>query len=89
MISLKLELKKKKESNNPRNPRYRAQTQRTNWWLPKVEGGSWAKWMRGIERHKLPAVKQMNHGDVVYSMATIVNNERVDFKSFCHKKKIL
>ena len=31
----------------------------------------------------------MNHGDVVYSMATIVNNERVDFKGFCHKKKIL
>ena len=30
--------------------------------------------MREINRHKLPVVKKITHGDVMYSIGNIVNN---------------
>ena len=26
-------------------------------WLPEVGGGEWTKWMKMVERHKLPVIK--------------------------------
>lgn len=45
--------------------------------------------------YKLPVIKWINNGDVMYNMVTIVNNciaywkvaKRVDLESFHHKKK--
>ena len=28
----------------------------------------------GVKKYKLPSIKQISHGDVMYSMGTIVNN---------------
>ena len=42
--------------------------QRTDWWLPDVEGAGWAKWVRG---YKLPVI---NPEDVMYSTVAIVTN---------------
>ena len=38
------------------------------------EGGKWEKWVKGVKRYKLTFIKQKSHGDVTYSMVTIVNN---------------
>ena len=59
------------------------------------KGWEWAKWVKGIERYKLPLVKQFSHRDVMYSILTIVNAiivylkvaKRVELKSSHHKKK--
>ena len=64
------------------------EAQRTDWWLP--EAGV------RVKRYKLPVMKKISHGDVVYSMITIVNNnitylkvaESSDLRSSHHKKKI-
>ena len=34
----------------------------------------WVKWVRGVETFKLLVIKQISHGDVRYSILTIVNN---------------
>ena len=36
-------------------------------------GRRWAKWVKGVKRYKLPVIKQVSPGDVMYSMATIVH----------------
>ena len=43
----------------------------------------------GHQKAQTSSCKINESWDIVYSMATIVNNERVDLKTFCHKKKIL
>lgn len=37
-------------------------------------GGGQAKWVKGVERYKLPVIKYLRHRDVTYSMMTIVIN---------------
>ena len=34
--------------------------------------GRWAKWVKGLKRYKPPVTKQMSHGDIIYSMVTVV-----------------
>ena len=54
-----------------------SQTQRTDQWLPEVGSGwvgEWAKWVKEVTKHKLLVTKCKSHGDVIYSMVTIVNN---------------
>ena len=36
------------------------------------EGGRWMKWVKEIKRYKLPVIKQVSHGNVMYSMVTIL-----------------
>lgn len=33
-----------------------------------------AKGVKGIKRHKLPVMKEISQGDMIYNMVTIVNN---------------
>lgn len=32
------------------------------------------KWVQRVERYKLPAIREISPGDVIYSMVTIANN---------------
>ena len=34
----------------------------------------WVKWVKEVKRYRLPVIKEINHGDVTYSVVTIVNN---------------
>ena len=53
-------------------------------------GGGWVKWMKVVIRYKLPVIKQISPGDVIYSMVTIINYtviylkviKRVNLKKF-------
>ena len=38
-----------------------------------VRGGVWVKWVKESRKYKLNSYK-INHGNIIYSMATIVNN---------------
>ena len=44
---------------------------------------------KGVKRYKLPVIKQISHGGVMYSMVTEVNNTVYlkSLKSSHHKKK--
>lgn len=33
-----------------------------------------AKWVKRVRRYKFPDIKYVSHGDVLYSMVTLVNN---------------
>ena len=65
--------------------------QRTDWWLPEVRDGGWEKCMKVLKRYKL--TKQMTHGDIMYSMVTIiiaylkVTKRRIDLKISHQKNK--
>ena len=43
-------------------------------------GGSWGsevggtKWVKEVKRYKLPVIKLISHGYIMYSVVTIVNN---------------
>ena len=36
-------------------------------------GGEWAKWVKGVKRYKLPLIRYISRGDVMYSMVTITS----------------
>ena len=57
--------------------------------------GMWEKWINGVKRYKLPVIKQVSLEDIMYSMATVVNNivfaylkaaEKVNLKNPHHKE---
>ena len=35
--------------------------------------GKWEKWLNIFKRYKLQSTKQINHGDVMHSMVTVVH----------------
>ena len=37
------------------------------------EDGRWSKWVKGVKRQKLPIIKYIKLGAIMYSMVTIVN----------------
>ena len=42
--------------------------------VPRAERRlGWVKWVEGVKRYKI-CIKYISHGDVMYSMMTIVNN---------------
>lgn len=52
----------------------------------------WAKWVKAVKRYKLPIIKQISSGDVMYSTVTVVINIVIKVpesksKSSQHKKK--
>lgn len=61
-------------------------------------GGGWVKWVKGSKGMNLQLKTELSHGDVMYSMAAIVNTvfaylkvaaRRVHLKCSHHKKKVL
>ena len=60
MISLICGILKKQKSQT--------KIQRVDWWLPKVRSVEWMKWVKGVKRYKLSAIK-LSHQNVMYSMA--------------------
>ena len=54
------------------------------------------KWIKVVKSYKRPVMKRRNHGDVIYSMVTIVNSstvlpylevaKRINLKSPHHKQ---
>lgn len=34
----------------------------------------WAKWVKKVKTYKPSVIKEVSHGDVAYSMVTMVNN---------------
>ena len=53
------------------------------------------KWINGVKKYKLPVIKEISLGDIMYSMATIVYNiifaylkvaEKVHLKNPHHKE---
>ena len=58
-------LKKKEKTNKPLS-------HRSDYWLPEAGSMGWEKWVMGIKRSKLPVIKEVSHGDIMYSMVTIV-----------------
>jgi len=36
--------------------------------------GGWGKLVKGFKRYKLSIIKQVSHGDIIYSTATTVSN---------------
>ena len=60
--------------------------------------GTVGKMGEGINRYKVPVMKPVSHGDVMYGLATIANNYyiaylkvawRVDLENSHHKKTLL
>ena len=68
MISLLCEVQKQKQ--NKLMERERPNSQKRG--LP--EAGEWAKWMKVFKRYKLSVIRELSHGDLMYSMVTIVKN---------------
>ena len=54
--------------------------QRTEWQLPEIDVGKWEKWLNVLKRYKLQTIKQISHGDVMYSMVTVVHYTVAYFK---------
>ena len=43
------------------------------WVIARAWGWEWVRWLKRVERHKPPDIKQVSHGCVICSMATIHN----------------
>ena len=61
--------------------------------LPKAEGEGWTKWVKGMKTYKLPVIKYISPGDIMYSMVTLVTlyciwevAKRVNLKRSHHKR---
>ena len=81
------------EKQNPKI--LNSKTQRTDWQLLEAEdGGGWVKWVKGVNRYKCPARKQLSPEAVMYSIVNIVTNTiaflnvdtRIDLRSPHYKK---
>lgn len=48
--------------------------QRMDWWLPEMWVRALVKWVKGIQRYKLPVTKQISPGEANTDTGTIVNN---------------
>ena len=60
------------KNEKPPHHRYREQSDGCQ----SAEGGgrAWVKHMVGIQKYKLPVIKEVSHGDVMHSTATAVHN---------------
>lgn len=50
------------------------------------QGWEQAKWVKGVERYKLPVIKYLHHRDVTYSMMTIVINTVLHIRKLLREK---
>lgn len=46
--------------------------QRMDWWLPEIRGVGAGKIDEGVKRHKLPVIRLISHGNIMYSMMTLM-----------------
>lgn len=58
---------------------YRKRDQRSDFWLPEVEGRRLRKrevenWMKEVKRYNLSVIREISTRDIIYNMMVIVNN---------------
>lgn len=63
------------KQKNQRDQNKTSYKKRTDLLLPQAGSERWRNWIKVVRRYKLPIIRQISSGNIMYSMITILNTD--------------